>query len=213
MAFRAYVPAVPPCSGKAQKGTSYLQAALLDRFESAFDYGIYNCRPLTTDAAKPSIHSDGRAGDLGFKVSNGQPHADGFTAVEILRANAWDLGIMGIIWDRRRWDARTPWGRAYTGPNPHIDHIHFEQEPNLAAGLTKDDAYRMIGDPQMSFTPQQEATLKMLADALVKPGPTTGHVGDGKSLLHVLEVHRLVAKDAGVSGLDHEKIKAHLLGQ
>lgn len=221
MTFHPYVAAVPPCSGKAQKGTSYLQAALLERFDASFDYGIYNCRALTTNAAVPSIHSDGRAGDLGFpdavtkkRTPVKSPHPQGFIAVEILRVNAWDLGIMGIIWNRRRWSARNPWGAVYNGPNPHVDHVHFEQEPNLATNLSLDDVYDLIGDPPMSFTAAQEATLKMLADALTKPGPTTGRVGNGESLIHVLEVHRLVAAEIpAISPLDHNAIRTRLLGQ
>jgi hypothetical protein len=221
--FRPYVGAVPPCSGKAQKGTSYVQAALLDRFDKSFDYGIYNCRPLTTDASTPSIHSDGRAGDLGFPVTNGQPHAQGFAAVEVLRANAWELGLMGIIWNRTRYDWRTPWGRKYTGPSPHIDHIHYEQEPGVAANLSLDRAYYLIGD-EMPFTPAEEkalialapyaSVLSVLGKGLLSPGPSTGKVGNGESLIHMLETYRMVALEPpAISALDHLAMKSRLLGQ
>lgn len=236
MGFWPYVPAYPPCSGRPMPGTAAIQVALLERFDRSFDYGIYNCRPLTTDASKPSIHSDGRAGDLGFPdgwtgqrrpVTN--PHPQGYLAAELLRANAAELGIMGIIWNRRRWDYRSPWGRNYTGPNPHIDHVHYEQHPTLASTLTVGLAASLIGEPEMAFTPQEEAALKRIAPyasrleglitSLFEPGPTTGAIGNEKSLLHVLEVHRLVARGVvddpadNLSGDDHIRIAARLLGQ
>jgi hypothetical protein len=211
--FHRYVAAYPPCSGKPLLGSANLQVALLERFEKSLDYGIYNCRPLTTNAAVPSIHSDGRAGDLGFPVVGGSAHVHGYLAVGLLIAYAWPLGIMGIIWDRRRWDYKTPGGRSYTGPNPHIDHIHWEQVPSLAVTLTAETAYRLIGEPMPSFTPQEiEAlirlapyadTLALLSKGLLYPGPTTGKVGSGFSLIHLLEVYRLVAQNAGIDPLDH----------
>lgn len=223
MPFWTYVGAVKPCSDRALPGSKNVQMALLERFDRSFDFGILNCRASTSNAAVMSIHSDGRAGDLGFPVVNGQPHAQGFEAVEILRTHGLALGVMGLIWYGQRYDWRTPWGRKYTGPNPHVDHVHWEQHPDLARTLTADTAYRLIGDPPMAFTPQEETALKALAPystflvdlakAIRAPGPTTAKVGTGQSLLHVLEVHRLVAEDAAVSGLDHLAIKAHLLGQ
>lgn len=156
MPFWPYVAATPPCSGRPMIGTARLQLGILNRFDRALDYGIYNCRSSTSNAAVPSIHSDGRAGDTGFPVSSGQPHAQGFQLLELLRTNATYLGIMGIIWDRRRFDARTPWGRAYTGPNPHVDHVHWEQHPTLAVSLTTETVNRMIG----YLSEEEEVTLK-----------------------------------------------------
>lgn len=81
----------------------------------------------------------------------------------------------------------------------------------------------------MAFTPEEEQILKSvaaqgsflvdLAKSIREPGPTTQSVGNSKSLLHVLEVHRLVAKgevgNSGddLSGADHLAIAARLLGQ
>lgn len=227
LTFWPYVPAYPPCSGKPLAGSANLQLACLERFESSFDYGIYNCRAMTTDSSTPSIHSDGRAGDVGFPdavtgerlVTN--PHPDGFVLLELLRSNAFDLGIMGIIWNRRRWDARTPWGREYFGPNPHINHVHWEQTPLIAGSLLLANARKLIGELPVAFTPQEEDALKRiapyakflgeLAAAIAGPGPVTGARGQPLSLLHVLETHRLVARQIGVGGDKHEAIAEALL--
>lgn len=211
MTFRLYVPAVPPCSGKAQTGTRNLQAAILHRFEYATPLGIYNCRPVS-GGVKPSIHSDGRAGDTGFPVEGGRPHWQGYLLVEQLRQNAWDLGVMGIIWNRRRWDWRTPWGRTYNGPNPHFDHVHWEQEPNLAQTLSLETARRLIGEPPMSFTSNEEAVLKLLVQGLTSPGPSTGKVGNGLSLIHVLETYRITASRSGTDPTDHSRLAEQILG-
>lgn len=228
MPFWPYVAAYPPCSGRALPGSARLQEGILDRFEASFDYGIYNCRPSTSNPAAPSIHSDGRAGDDGFpdgrtgaRTPVTTPHYQGFILCELLRANAFELGIQGIIWNHRRFDYRTPWGRNYTGPNPHTDHVHWEQHPGLAVSLSEDTVDRIVRSQTM-FTPQQEAALKELATygtiltqlgkGLNTPGPTTGRVGNGLSLIHVLEAYRLVAANANLSPLDHAGI-ARLLGQ
>lgn len=223
MSFWPYVAAYPPCSGRALPGTANLQLAILDRFDRSLDFGIYNCRPSTTSPNVPSIHSDGRAGDVGFPVYNGQPHAQGFALVELLRRHSSTLGIMGIIWNRRRFDWRTPWGREYTGPSPHVDHVHWEQTPSIAWSLTAATADRLIGEQPMAFTPQEEQALRRLApyadilallgQGLNSPGPTTGKVGNGYSLIHLLEVHRIVSDKTGVSPTDHLNLATRLLGQ
>lgn len=63
------------------------------------------------------------------------------------------------------------------------------------------------------FTNEEVAALKALApysDALVLlgkglllPGPTTGKVGNGYSLIHLLEAYRIVAVNAGLDPTDH----------
>lgn len=219
MTFHRYVPAYPPCSGRPLPGSANLQLALLTRFETASDYGIYNCRPLTTNFAVPSIHSDGRAGDLGFPVVGGVAHVHGYLAVGLLIAFAWPLGVMGVIFDRRRWDWRSPNGRDYYGPNPHLDHVHWEQIPSLGQTLTWESAYRLIGEP-MNFTPEEiqalirlapyADTLVALSRGLLGPGPTTGKVGSGFSLIHVLESYRVVSQIAGIDPTDHRAMAAWL---
>lgn len=217
VSFWSYVPAYPPCAGRAQTGTSNLQLAILERFDRAYDAGIYSCRQIVGGSA-PSIHSDGRAGDVGFP----RLHIQGYQLVEALRSQARGLGVMGIIWDRRRYDWRTPWGRLYSGSDAHTTHVHYEMEPNLAKTLTLPRARYLIGEP-MAFTPAEETILKTvaaygdvlteLARGLISPGPTTGRIGNGLSLIHLLEVHRVVSDRTGVSPVDHVGLATRLLGQ
>ena len=144
-----------------------------------------------------------------------------------LRANRTRFGIKVILW-------RVP---------DHYNHIHADMWPTgwgLPPCAGGEERYRYsdgrivyayngrvrpqgIFEPPMSFTPAEELWLKRLAAhakwltefsaEMAKPGPTTGIYATPQSLVHPLEVHRLVAQDAQASGIDHEKIKAHLLGQ
>ena len=115
----------PSWDGKwgPQKGTAALQQTLLLKYDQSFDFGIYNDRPAR-GGTSPSVHREGRAGDLGFP---GSGHPQGYAAVEALLDNAWDLGLQRIIWDRALWDKNWPTGRSYSGVNLHLDHIHYEQ--------------------------------------------------------------------------------------
>lgn len=67
-------------------------------------------------------------------------------------AAARRLGIMYVIWDSRIWGAYAAdegW-RAYNGPNPHVDHVHFSFSWAGALGLTswwsRLPAHRLCGD-------------------------------------------------------------------
>lgn len=75
----------------------------------------------------------------------------------------------------------------------------------------------------MAFTPEEVTALKALAPystflaafgkEMLTPGTTTGMAATPQSLMHLLEVHRLVATKIGASGTDHEAIATRLLGQ
>lgn len=95
------------------------------------------------------------------------------------------------------------------------------------SGIDLNAMRRRIGylielEDSMSFTPEEIAALKALAPyasflsefgkEMLKPGSTTGMGANPQSLMHVLEVHRLIAEDAKVSGTDHKAIAARLLG-
>jgi hypothetical protein len=161
MPFRPYEPFDPPCSGKAQPGTKNLSIVLLNRFDRSLSLGIYNCRP-------PSTHSDGRAFDLGFPdgvtgmlpplVFN--PHPQGFVALAVLRQHAWDLGITELIWNRVRYSAAHPNGFPYSGPSPHVDHIHVGQTMTAALTLTQERVDQILGG--VMLTPEQEEALNEL---------------------------------------------------
>lgn len=126
------------CSGTAQPGTKNLSRACArwPLANTGGAYGIYNCRP-------PSLHGEGRALDIGFP---GVANPAGTALVRALIANAWELGLIGVIWNRRRWSARNPNSAPYTGPSPHTDHIHVEQTWDASRNrpLTLEAAYRLL---------------------------------------------------------------------
>jgi hypothetical protein len=136
------------CSGKPQPGTVALLKYLLVRFPQTRSMGIYNCRNVAGTTSK-SIHSCGRAIDLGIPtLSNGRANtAIGHPVVRFLGTYAEVLGIHGQIYDRVRYDRRSPAGRYYSGSHPHYDHDHIEQTLAKAKSLTYADIVALAGDP------------------------------------------------------------------
>jgi hypothetical protein len=124
------------CSGSAPAGSRALMKYLLDTEPGSRNLGIYNCRAVRGGGAR-SLHSEGRALDLGMPMTNGKGSAAGMALVEALRLVADDLGIQCIIYNRRIWSAKSPGktGRAYTGVNPHYDHLHIELTRSAGSGL------------------------------------------------------------------------------
>jgi len=73
------------------------------------------------------VHEDGRAADvMTSDVAKGTALADW------LLQNAAALGIQQLIWHRGYWSSARPSSRrahsygAYTGRQPHTDHVHVE---------------------------------------------------------------------------------------
>lgn len=80
--------------------------------------------------AAQSEHLEGRAIDWMLDSGKSDQKRVGDAAVAWLTANngenARRLGVMYLIWNRQMWRAYAPergW-QAYTGANPHTDHIH-----------------------------------------------------------------------------------------
>lgn len=132
--FAPYVYATA-CTSGPEPGTKVLLAYILSRYETAFSMGIYNCRTVR-GGATTSIHSEGRALDVGFPTVFGKANPLGTRLVnEILRIGPSRLGIQCIIWDRKIWSAKSPESRAYGGVHPHYDHVHIEMTRSGAAAL------------------------------------------------------------------------------
>lgn len=136
------------CSGKAQPGTVALLKYLLVKFPYTRSMGIYNCRNVAGTSTK-SIHSCGRALDLGIPtLSNGRANTTlGHPVVRFLDQYSTELGIHGQIYDRVRYDRRSPRGRYYGGAHPHYDHNHVEQTLAKATSLTYADIVEIAGSP------------------------------------------------------------------
>lgn len=118
------------CAGGLSPGAAILRRYLLEHFPQTRVIGGYNCRPNTANTAQMSIHAVGRALDVMLPRSRGSADNDlGDPIGAWLIENAELLGIQYVIWDEWTWSAsRAPGtkGRAYTGPNPHHDHLHVE---------------------------------------------------------------------------------------
>lgn len=148
MSFAPYQ-AAGRCRSGPQPGTVALMKAVLElpEFSRGFSYGIYNCRPVRGTSDVPSVHGEGRAGDPGFRVGDGQ----GDALLATLREHAEPLGIQYLIYERRAYSLRNPGGSYYGGVNPHRDHIHFEQSWAGALRLTLPKARAILsGAPNVT---------------------------------------------------------------
>lgn len=135
------------CSGFPRLGTVDLLKYLMLKFPTTFSMGIYNCRD-SSGGGGLSIHSCGRAIDLGIPLLNGKANtALGDPVVIFLDKYAQEFGIHGQIWNQVRYDLTTPKGRVYTGPHPHHDHNHIEQRLEKAVALRYDDYVQIAGPP------------------------------------------------------------------
>jgi hypothetical protein len=117
------------CSGTFYSGARKFRDYLLASYPGVDSIGGYNCRPNTANPANTSIHGTGRALDVIVSTIDGD--ADNNTGDEIgnwLVSHAEYVGIQLVIWDRSVWQASLSGDKLspYTGPNPHIDHLHVE---------------------------------------------------------------------------------------
>jgi hypothetical protein len=128
----AFWQAAERCSGRAAPGAVALLRWLEGRWPQGWSGGIYNCRPVRGRQSM-SVHAEGRAVDF---MLPGRSNPAGIDIVRALGADGDRNGIQTVIWDRRIWSRRSPNGRAYTGVNPHTDHLHIELNRSAASSLT-----------------------------------------------------------------------------
>jgi hypothetical protein len=117
--------------------------AVHDFRQGARNYGIYNCRSVRGSTNR-SVHGEGRALDVGF---SGVGNPAGTRLVQALLPHVGTLGIQMIIWNRRIYSARYPRGAAYTGVNPHTDHVHIELTWDAARRLTRARVQQVVRPP------------------------------------------------------------------
>ena len=119
------------CSGGFTKGAVALSDWLRSRYRNTRTIGGYSCRPNTANTAQMSLHAEGRALDWMISAGTSANRATVARFVKKVSSGNWRLGramgIQEVIWNRRIWtSARHSEGwRAYTGPNPHTDHVHI----------------------------------------------------------------------------------------
>jgi hypothetical protein len=125
------------CSGRLREGARDLGVFLGDRFSAIDTVGGYACRKNTADSKRMSVHGTGRALDLMIStVSGGADTVHGDPIANYLVQNAQRIGIQLIIWNHTVWRANGTNTAPYTGPIPHIDHIHVELTSEAASRLT-----------------------------------------------------------------------------
>jgi hypothetical protein len=144
------------CSGGLKPGSKQLGSMLDGRFVSEITrWDGYACRANTANRRQLSVHAVGRALDLFTR--KGDPVAN------YLITNSNVLGVQMVIWNRTVWRITASGARskAYTGPNPHTDHVHVE--------LTREAAKDGPGTPQEEVA---ETTTPTQPDAGTTAGTT-----------------------------------------
>lgn len=117
------------CSGGFTAGGRALSSYLRSHFSGISSVGGYSCRRNTGNTSRMSVHGSGRALDIMIPTDRGDAdNGVGDRIANWLIAHSREIGVQYLIWDRTQWSASRSSGRvrAYTGPNPHIDHIHAE---------------------------------------------------------------------------------------
>ncbi len=136
------------CSGGFTPGAKRMQDWLRANWGSATIQG-YNCRPNTANRSKTSIHGVGRASDWFRDAGNATHRAQVASFIARMSANgaamARATGVQYWIWDRQQYSVRgTSVQRSgYSGPSPHTDHVHIEQ--NIAGSRLETSYWRLAG--------------------------------------------------------------------
>ena len=108
-------------SGGLLPGTIALQKHLLSIFPKDIrKIGGFKVRRNTASPEKMSLHSE-RAIDV-YTYSNADDRIANW-AIE----NAANFGIQFVIWRGKYWRGSDGKFADYTGPDPHDDHVHIEQ--------------------------------------------------------------------------------------
>jgi hypothetical protein len=89
---------------------------------------VYGWRP--TGSVPNSDHPKGLA--LDFMTSN-RSVGDTLAADAIANASAWDITY--VIWYRRIWTRESGQWAPYSGPSPHIDHVHVSFGTSRGSGI------------------------------------------------------------------------------
>lgn len=178
----------PRCGQGPQPGATALVAYWLEQApaiarllrlpDSGFtSMGVFNCRPVRGSVQSLSIHSCGRAADLGVPVSRAG-HQVAYRFLQAVAPHAQTLGLQLWIFDRRIWGRSYPAGGGrYEGVHPHRDHHHVELNRQAAARLTLSTLRARVGDWRREADDMSdlvEAIQRSLTAAGHDPGPVDG---------------------------------------
>jgi hypothetical protein len=115
-------------------------------------------------------------------------------------------------------------GRSYLS---HLEHKHWapgRKVDRLGYSMFRAAAeIKEVAEDMPQFTEQEVEALKLLAadgtwlnqfvDSIRDPGPTTGKSGTPRSLIHVLELIRVMADKKGIDPQRHLELASAILGQ
>lgn len=118
------------CGGGILPGAAALKTFLTKTFPGEISgIGGYCCRPNTGNTSMTSVHGTGRALDVMItKYGTDADNTKGDKVGNWLVMHAQEIGVQLVIWDRMTWNASRTGEKfnPYTGPIPHIDHLHVE---------------------------------------------------------------------------------------
>lgn len=190
----AYNPASRPCAKGPMPGCTLLQRSILEFWPAATNVGTFICRP-TADGA-PSVHGNGRAGDIGGTSTLVQAVADW------LVANHSTLGVQLVIANHRIWNVMyeasgwRPYGcdKAGSPKDHHTSHVHWEINVDAGQHLT-----RSIID---GVRPDH-------------PGPPPIHVEDDMQLIYFSDEDseglEIASDNGNMTGIPDERTRDSLL--
>lgn len=180
------------CAGSSKPATRYIMEALIVKYPYVRSMGIYSCRDVAGTSTF-SIHACGRAGDTGIPTlsGGGADTSKGHPPLRDLIDNAGALGITGCIYNRLRYDAKSPGGRYYGGVHPHYDHIHWEQTDSHSRNLTRSEVFAILDSTGSEY-------LTMLAPC--KKGDKGEHVAALQVMLRSAGFAAQVGEVDGVYG-------------
>jgi len=162
------------CGGGLLAGTRELGDYATVSFAGIDRFGGYACRPNTANTSQLSVHGTGRAIDIMVPMTGGKANsAVGDRLANFLVENAEAIGVQLVIWNRNSWSPsrNRPKLRSYTGPVPHIDHVHVELSP---AGARRETAW--FSDTGNAPPPPESETATVNASALnLRTGPSTSY--------------------------------------
>lgn len=146
----------------AQPGPKALWTLVRANFPIARNLGIFNRRNVA-GSSKPSLHSEGRALDIGLSVFDAGEKAIGDYLFTSLCAESRALQLEEVIWNQQIWSLRRPYVHPYGGRSPHHDHLHvaFTRAGSQVAELPLAFSFRL-------------AQLRSGADALAGVGRDVG---------------------------------------
>jgi len=108
-----------------QPAPRHLAGRLRANFPQITQTGIYNDRKIAGTQRK-SAHAEGRALDIHLSAIDPEQRSLGDQLFRALIRRAGSIGVDNVIWNRQIWSQAKGGPRAYTGANPHTDHIHVE---------------------------------------------------------------------------------------